>query len=197
MRLRNLVILVGLLATLASPGRAADANGDHAVRGVGVASCATFVAELERDGYEKFLFAGWLNGYLTAWNQLQPDTFEVASWQTLDTLAEYLRQNCENSPDRTFYAVAAAMLQRLMDQRLTTRSDTTTFQHGDNSTVLYQDVLERVKQQLEERRLLDDAAAAPADAVARALERYQGREGLAVTGLPDQATLHRLLMSTD
>ena len=169
-------------------------KGDHSIRGVGIASCEVFVNQLGNDRHEKFLFAGWLNGYITAWNQTKEDTFEVASWQTLDTLAEYLRKYCTDNPDKTFYSAVSAMVTRLMPYRLNERSDMIRFKNNNESVVIYQTVLQRVKDELEKGSFLKNSDRNSSEYISEALREYQKSKGIDDSGLPDQPTLHRMFL---
>ena len=64
--------IILLLFSFCAGSFAIDKNGKFAVKGVGNASCETFRKAIENNESQKYLFAGWLNGYITGQNQHWP-----------------------------------------------------------------------------------------------------------------------------
>lgn len=193
---RTLAALSLVLALGAAlPAQAADGDGRFVVKGVGVAPCATFVEKLGQPTYEKYLFAGWINGYLTAQNQLRGETYDLAPWQSLDTLAEYLRRYCADNPQVTVFDAVSAMADELMALRVAKASDQLRVDHGGESVMINRTVLDRVEERLVALGLLDAVKGTFDAETAKAIAAFQKQRGFPETGLPDQVTLHALLVN--
>ncbi len=71
--------LLGLaLMVTASSALAMDSKGNFGVKGFGLESCESYVTARSESGAAYFAFRSWLNGYLTAYNQLAASTYEIA-----------------------------------------------------------------------------------------------------------------------
>ena len=68
------------------------------------------------------LYGGYIGGYVTAFNQLRSDTFDVLAWQTVDTLTRMLASFCEKRPGSRFAAVLAHLAELLEPERITRKS---------------------------------------------------------------------------
>lgn len=192
MRQFSLMIGAAALAALvlpAAPGAAADANGRFAQEGPGRLTCAKGFPEAPQ-GEETRLLAAWLTGYVTAHNQLLPDTFDLTPWQTPASLLSLLKQYCDANPDDTVTKAAQALVSYLQDQRLTEEARPVLLGVSDEQVVLYDAVV------LQARTRLTEAGFAPGPSVedlADAVRDFQAANDLPVNGLLDQATLARLL----
>ncbi|HHM05695.1 MAG TPA: hypothetical protein ENJ19_08125 [Gammaproteobacteria bacterium] len=173
---------------------AADADGQFAIKGVGNATCRQYLAETSKSSPNSFLFAGWLNGYLTAQNQHLKNTFDVTSWETINTLANFLGAYCQNNLDRSFYLAAATMLNALYDQHVPALSKVLTVGKGRQQVRVYEEVLRRAQNKLAELGYLKGKADGRFGPGTRAaILAYQKKLKLEETGVPDQATLFKLL----
>lgn len=184
-----------LCLLLASPlVHAADKDGRFSIKGVGLATCEQYLAEAEKGTNFYFMFGGWLDGYLSAINQAAPQTYDVAPWQVTDLLAALIADHCKEHPKQRFFAVVNAMAGRLMDDRLQTHSDPIEAKAGDKTVKVYKEVMRRAQEALQTKGFYSstlDGLFGPN--TQKAFEAYQRKEGLEVTGLPDQLTLLRLL----
>jgi hypothetical protein len=188
------LISIAMLALLA-PGalQAMDAEGNFAIKGAGITSCAQYTQALEAESRELYLFAGWIDGYLSAVNQFQEETFDVAPWQTTELLARLLGEYCQRNPEAQFMLAVTQMLRSMFPARLQTSSEPVEMKSGDNTTFLYKAVLQRVQEALNERgyEVVADGAFGPQ--TQQALEAFQRENDVPVSGLPDQQTLMLLL----
>ena len=192
MNLRNLAILS--LMACCSPVAAVDEDREFAIKGLGLANCERFVEARNAQSREYFRFGGWINGYLSATNRYEGQTFDVAPWQSTGLLAGWLARFCENNPDVPFVRAMAMMVNALGKERLTTRSERVEARVGDATVHVYESVLRRVQERLSEEGHYEGAATGNFDNQTQdALERFQRDAGLEPTGLPDQATLAKLL----
>ena len=192
--LRHAVAAV-LAGMTAAPALAADENNHFAVRGAGIASCTQFLESREARSEQYFQFGGWMNGFLSAVNRYEDDTYDVVPWQSADSLASALANYCSQNPDQSFHGAMVLMIQTLRPDRLTHRSDMLTIEvDGSERPIrLYQASLEQVMARLGQAGYEVGTADSEFDDQDRqALADFQLAEGLPVTGLPDQATLLRL-----
>ncbi len=192
MRLHALLV-VSLLATCPL-AQGADANGQFAIKGAGLLSCKDFV-QARKDRTPQYLqFGGWMEGYLSATNRYEGDTFDLVPWQSSAVLATWLTSFCERNPEVQFVRAVAALANTLGPTRLTTRSEALGFEGGETTGYIYADTLRRAQQRLVDLGLLKGTVSGSLDEGTRAaLRRFQGASALDPTGLPDQATLAKLL----
>ncbi len=192
MALRTL--LACALLALTTAARAADEHDRFAVKDVGLSTCAQFVAAREAKSPEYFRFGGWLNGYLTAVNRYQPQTFDMAPWQSPGMLTAWLAQLCRKDPETPFVRAVTALANKLGADRLQTHSEMLTLTNGTQFTGIYEAVLRRVQQRLTALGYKGIEADGRFEPPTRAaLEAFQRDKALDPTGLPDPATLAKLL----
>ena len=174
--------------------QAADSKGQFAIKGVGNVACKQYIQESKERSHNAFLFAGWINGYLTAQNQHLADTFDVTSWETIHTLANYVGHYCEKNPDKSFYLAVATMLNAMFEKRIVGFSPVAVLGSGEDTLRIYKQTVQRAQQELAKQGMYKgkvDGEYGPE--MKGALETYQKKLNLKVSGLPDQATLHHLL----
>lgn len=190
---KNLISLA--ILGLFAPGllHAMDGEGDFAIKGAGVTSCAQYTKVLDAESSELYLFVGWIDGYLTGVNQFQRETFDVAPWQATQLLAQLLGQYCRRDPEAQFMFAATRMLQSMFPARLRTSSEIVEMESGADVAFLYKAVLQRVQEALVERGHEIDTDGAYGPQTQRALEAVQRENEINVSGLPDQQTLMLLL----
>lgn len=191
-------LLCGALAlALAWTGavQAADRNGKFAVKGAGVGSCERFLRAKEGKTSEYFLFGGWLDGYISAQNQVRKDTFDLVAWENTDILAGYLEAFCRKNPDTLFYQAVGAMAAALVPQRIEAASKPIEMDHEGRRLSIYRETLRRVQQRLQQEGLYQGAIdGLYGPGTRKALLGFQQRKGIAETGVPDHLTLYRMLI---
>jgi hypothetical protein len=196
MKLRVLLLTSALVAAASAPGhlRAADSSGHFALRGVGLATCEQFLQASEERQENILLAGGWLEGYMTAVNQLMPKTFDIAPWQNTDTILALVKHNCERNREQRFFAVVTAMIEFLAQNRLQEQSDRVLAEADGQRVMIYGQIMRDVQQRLIDKGLLQGNADGQFGAKTKAaLQEFQKKENIQVTGLPDQVTLWRLL----
>lgn len=196
MKMRVLLLTSALVAaaTAPAPVGAADSSGHFALRGVGLATCDQFLQAAEERQENVLLAGGWLEGYMTAVNQLIPETFDIAPWQNTDTILALVKHNCERNREQRFFAVVTAMVEFLAENRLKEQSDRVLAEADGQRVALYAEVMRDVQQTLIDRGLLEGNPDGQFGAKTKAaLQEFQKKENIQVTGLPDQVTLWRLL----
>lgn len=184
-----------LAATLMSlEAHAADSGGQFSVEGIGGSTCENFVTAKSESSNAYYAFLGWLDGYMTGINQYAPETYDITPWQSQNLLAALFEKFCAKNPGAKFFAVANKMIVELRDDRLRESSAPVIAKVGERSIRVYREILRRVQVLLKEGGHYKggiDGLFGPN--TRRALESYQKQVGSTVTGLPDQATLFKLL----
>jgi hypothetical protein len=176
-----------------APARAADDDGKFAVKGVGTTDCRRYTEARTKGGDEYLLYAGYIGGYVTAYNQLKGDNFDILPWHTVDTLTHMLASFCDRNPATRFSGALAMLTNLLKAERVKNASPLVTAGEGARAVTLYQESLRAAQARLAALGLLDGEPGGRLDPATRsALERFQVANGLPVTGLPDQRTLFLL-----
>lgn len=194
---RNLSPLI-FLATLvfSVPLPAADGNGLFAIRGAGLLTCEVFVRERSAKSDAYTMIGGWLDGYLTAINELSQDTFDIAPHESTELFTILINRHCAKNPTDTVYAVTNALLARLHDKRLKKASDYVDVRVGQKQIRLYRKTIVRIQQALSFHGFpITNYSGLWTQNTTTALASYQQSVGLKTTGFPDQVTLWHLLQS--
>ncbi len=191
--MRALAILTTAFLLWSVPGFAADRNGAFFSRGLGVATCQNYLDDKTGNTERYLYYRSWLNGYLTAYNQLTAETYDIAPDITIDQLAEGMAQICAANRDRPFWAAAIALTRGLQPQRQLVKPELQTVSAGGRSMTIARELLRRVQGALKQRGygvgVVDGLYGSN---TRQALEAFQRDQNLPVTGLPDQDTMARL-----
>ena len=173
--------------------QAADENNQFAIKGIGLSNCESFVEARKTQSPQYFQFGGWMNGYLSATNRYEKNTFDLVSWQSTGMLATSLATFCERNPEVQFVRAVALLVNTLGQDRLQSQSELIEAKVGETSVFIYRTTLQRAQERLAELRQLEGAPSGEFDAATQqALQRFQEEAALEVSGLPDQTTLARL-----
>lgn len=185
------VLLVGLVT--APLLRAGDTGGNFALKGAALKSCADFTTAWDGKSPDIALYGGWIEGYLTALNQFREATFDLAPWQTTETLLGMTRSVCDQSgPETQFMAAFWIVVRSLQPERLDAGSEATALTQGGQTVVLYAAVAGRIDARLSVLGYETGATSGFTPQTAQALMQFQADRGLPPTGLPDQKTLFEL-----
>jgi len=194
--LAMVLVLAMVLALVlpTGPALAADRNGEFSSRGLGILTCQRYLDD-RAGGTEAYAFyRSWLNGYLSAYNQFRPETFDISAGAPIEQLAEAVARICESEPERPFWAAASRLTRLLDDRRLTVKPELVNLTAGENTVTVTKAQVRRVQQALKDRGyqvgVVDGLYGGN---TRRALEAFQQSEALPVTGLPDAATVAKLL----
>jgi len=185
------LLLGGSLASLAF---GADTDGNYAIKGAGNTTCKDFLAARSERGQRYFLYGGWIEGFLSAANLYEQETFDIVPWQNTDVLASALATHCKGRERTPFHIAVSRVMQSQFPDRLKSRSSIVGMESGGQAVALYAEVLLRVQEKL---KGLGHYAAEPSgvddSATRAALRSFQVAKGIKATGLPDQVTLIYLL----
>jgi len=173
---------------------AADSDGNFSIKGAGLQSCTAFQEAFDSASPDLGVYVGWVEGYVTANNQTTDGVFDLVPWQDNNTVLRLLYLSCSAAPDETnIIAATTRMLRGLYPARLPEASEAVGYRRGDNVVVLFEEILRRAKLRLAELEYdLDPQEPGLTEQAELAFEAFQADQGIAVTGLPDQATLIRL-----
>jgi len=180
---------------LAGPVFAADSEGNFAIKGAGLQTCAAFLAAYEARSTDLGLYSGWIDGFLTGQNQYRDGVFDLASWETTQILLALTQSSCGQVPGETRFIDGFAQVMRLMRPNALTAQDTASVaQLGDSAVVLYDTVMIRMKTSLAAAGYYpgDVSNATFTSDTSNALRAFQTDKGIIDSGLPDQRTLYEL-----
>ncbi len=194
--LRVCVLLLSLVPAAAALG--ADAQGQFSVKSVGTATCKRFVEARGKADKEYALFAGYVGGYLSAYNQTTPGVFDVMPWQTMETLSGMLDNYCRRHAESNFAVAVTQLIKLLEADQLSRASGWVEAGNKQTKVKIYQETLRRAQAKLAALGHYGGKADGRFGADTRAaLEKYQAAKGLPKSGLPDQLTLVNLLLVQD
>jgi hypothetical protein len=190
---RALALVVLMLVSTVAHG--ADGRGMFSVKSVGTVNCQRYLDARKEQGKEYLLFAGYVSGHITAYNQLSPETFDILPWQSVETILGMLASFCDKNPDRNFAVAVIELIKILRPNRLKSTSELVEVRTQHGSIQIYRETLRRVQTQLVKLGHYQgsvDGEFGPK--TRRGLEQFQTAKGLKKTGLPDQQTLFSLLV---
>lgn len=189
-----------LIALMVVPGIAwpVDADGHYAVRGAGAHSCAVFVEAVESDRAATVVFVNWIDGYLSAHNRHEDDTFDASFLTNSNELAGLLYNLCQVEGGRRVDAALGELLHALAPARVRQQSDPVEIPRENPRVVLRAQTISLAQERLADAGYYEgsiDGVYGPQ--MASGLRRFQEAEGLPTTGMPDADTLLRLLVGRD
>ena len=186
-------VLTLAMAGVAPNLPAADKDGKFAALGAGIANCSRFIEARQARSNEYFLFGGWIDGYLSAQNQVQTDTYSLVPWQSVDLLASSLADYCREHPQEPFLRAVTTMAAALRPQRLEIASERIAVTVGQLKQDFFRETLRRMQERLAARGYFNGEVNGDfGKDSAAALGAFQRDQGINVTGFPDQLTLFRL-----
>ena len=189
--MRKQILVIAAALVTAAPAMAGDSKGDFRVKGYGLQSCQSFLAAKANDAPLYLASRSWVNGYVTAYNQLSRGTFDIAGPVPLDGLMNWLQSYCQQNPQHPFGLAVTTLTAALEPQKLAANPSP-----GDapNDPIAVRATVADIQKALKVKGFY----AGTVDGLfgggtQKALEAFQSAQGLTVTGQPDQATLVKLL----
>jgi len=104
-----------LLVSSASQGR--DFEGSYAAFGAGAKPCSIYLRAIERGGPEENFFIDWTIGYLSAFNVIMPETYNILGETEFTTSQLWLEERCQKFPRELFINAVARMTEVLYPTR--------------------------------------------------------------------------------
>lgn len=191
----NALTFSALVGTV-TPSFAAGIDGGYSVHGAGLMPCKLFVQARKARDDAYYNLAGWLDGYITARNQFQPDTYDATSFESTPLLLAIIDQHCRKKPKQLFFVVVNSLLTELSHNRIEKKSPLVRVEVAGRSALYYQAVLQRMQTRLKRLGYYHGAQQAGfGEGLRKALAAYQKAHGLPADGFPDQPTL--LTLFTD
>ena len=184
------------LLALTTHVQAADKDGKFAAKGAARKSCADFLTATEQRSSDFLLYAGWLEGYLTSFNQVQAKNYDISPWQTTEFLLMLLQKHCQSNPEIKYFDAANALIKSIFPIRLNEEGTIVKVQVGDAVGFHYEEILLRAKQRLKAMGFYKDEVDGKhfTNIDSKVFLAYQKKLGLKETGMPDQATLASLFL---
>jgi hypothetical protein len=188
-------IIVSLMITFSLTAFSADKEGKFAVKGAGKRDCSNFLEAANKRNTDLYLYGGWLEGYLSSYNQFQTTNYDIVPWQTTELMLTLLQRHCKNNPEVKFLSAVNSLIKTLYPIRLETENELVRIDVNGAQTYFYVDILKRAKERLKKLNYITgDVTDKFTEQDATAFEQYQKAVGLKVTGIPDQFTLTSLFL---
>jgi hypothetical protein len=198
MRGRDLWLhIAAILIMVAASGGSAAAgtkDGRFAVEDAGRTPCAAFVKAREKNSNDYARYLGFIEGYLTAANRYEPNTFDLTPWHNSAAFGLILDQHCRKNGSDNLVMAAQRLVIAMQPLRLADYSSIVAVGSGQREAQVYQTILKRAQWELSRRGLYrgqNDGKYSPA--MKTALEEFQRAVKLDPTGVPDTPTLWVLL----
>ena len=191
----GLGISIASLALLAAANAsAATIAGEFAVDGAGRASCTAFVDAKTRKLPAFDQFMSYVEGFLTAANRYETDTFDLTPWHTPGALALILEKYCKDNASDNLGVALVRLTNAIRPLRLTDTSAMMEVVDGANRAVLYVSVMKNAQAELGRKGLFRGQADGKFSPETKtALLAFQKQAKLPPSGVPDPATLWFLL----
>lgn len=195
--LRTLCLTTALtLAGLSA--QAADSQDRYAAHGLGRLPCERFVEICEKGSDQCRLTGTWIEGYLTAYNALQDNTFDILPWQQPELVAEGAFNLCRRNPKAALVEAVTEVVRVLHPRRIEAAAERTQIGEGRGAVFLYRQTVRELQERLIETGHLKGAAdGAFGPGTKGAVESFQRAVGIEPTGIPDQRTMIALLYGAE
>lgn len=189
----TLLFCIALL-TVASAANAGTKDGQFAVEEGGRVTCPSFLKASTAKNEAFHRYVGFVEGYLTAANRYEPNTFDLTPWHTPAALALILELHCKKHPSENLAMAAQRLVIAMVPLRLATYSEVLELGEADKKTYVYATILKRAQTVLIRKGLYRGQANGKFTPDFRAaLAQFQTLAKLEPTGIPDTATLWVLL----
>jgi hypothetical protein len=151
-------------------------------------------AALEKKAEASYLLAGWIQGYVAAYNKHIPETYDITPFESDALLLLMMRRHCDSNPDQRLLPVLDSILAFLHKDRIPKRSQIVRIDVDKQAVMLYVETIRKLQAELARRGHYDGAISGQfTEETKSGLGAYQTEAGIAPTGFPDQRTLWQLL----
>jgi hypothetical protein len=194
MKFQALLALAAGALLAATPAFAASAAGEFAAKGPGRATCAAFTDAKARGTPEYGQYIAFVEGYITAANRYEPETYDLAPWHNAGAFGAILEQHCKTNAADTLAVVALKLAGSFSPIRMLEASPLIEVKEGEARAVLYAAILKRAQAELKKKGMMSAEPDGVFNPETRAaLQTFQNQVKLPPTGVPDGATLWFLL----
>jgi hypothetical protein len=195
---RAFLLSLSFLVGAAPAALGADAKDHFQAHGLGRLTCKRALEACDAKKEDcQLVVPTWFEGYLTGFNALYQDTYDILSWQPPGLLADFTLKVCAKNPDKPMLEVANALIRDLLiPNRIKAQEDRMRIGDGQNAMALYRESIRDMQQRLVDLGFLKggvDGAFGPGTSAA--VEAFQKAAGLPSTGDPDVRTLIALFYS--
>lgn len=195
--MKKWILVAAIAATsLSTVSHAAEMDeNSFAVEGAGRMNCAAFnSARTDKSSAEYQRVIGFLEGYLSAANRYEPNTFDLTPWHNAAALDIILNSHCAEHQEDTLISVVLRMVNGLKPFRIARFSPMVEVGDETRRTYVYETILNRTQAALKTRGLYQGEETGSFTPELRdALKEFQRQSSLDATGIPDPATLWSLL----
>ncbi|TRD11604.1 peptidoglycan-binding protein [Erythrobacter insulae] len=190
-------IAAAAAAMAAMPGFAQAQAQDKrfAVEGPGILTCSDFLAAQEdKRSLEYQRFIGFAEGYLSAANLYEPNTFDLSPWHNAAAFDLILGTHCQQNESELITNVLQRMVSSFRPLRVAEFSPMLEVGNGEYRAFVYETILRRAQAALTQLGFYagpEDAQYSPA--LKDGFLKFQRARELLETGVPDPVTLWTLL----
>ena len=116
MRSRTTFVAIVLLAAMhGASGK--DVDGEFAVFSVGGKSCAEYLRARSGGGRAQHDFTTWVQGYLSAFNLIVPNTYDILGNRDFEKAVSWLDAHCSANRETPFVNATALLTINLFPER--------------------------------------------------------------------------------
>ncbi len=194
LKLTSLAICFGgflLTSSYVFPSGSNLAN-EFIVKGAGTKTCEDFTVLDASRNLRLGLYAGWVEGYLTAYNAFHADTYDITPFQSTKYLLILLEKHCKKNPNMSFLKSVRLMVHSLYPRRVQTRSPVLQINSTTHATSIYESILTEAKIHLRSVGYSMTNGLNFSHKDAKEVFRFQSTNGLEPTGVLDESTLSHL-----
>lgn len=187
-------LIVALLATLPPAAKAADAQGNYLVRGIGTEPCAAFLSGLAAKESSPRQIS-WLMGFASAHNKLDAQTFDIIPTSDGLDFVKVVGLMCKADGKQTLDMAANRAVEALKPMRLAVQTLPVTLNFQGGSAVIRSGALQMLQIALTQKKAYRGPIGGnPTPEFYKSLKDFQTKEGIAATGLPDIDTFVRAVL---
>lgn len=194
--MRNIIISVVVAAGLlgASSAMSATPDGRFAVEDTGRVTCANYMKARAAKSAQYAMMVSFIEGYLTAANRYEPDTFDLTPWHTTAATSIIVDDYCGRHGNDALAIVAQKLTVAFKPQRLQQFSPMVEISNGKAATGIYKSILERAQTSLKQKGLYNGPVSGEySPQLMASLLAFQKSNRLNPSGIPDAATVWKLL----
>ena len=104
--------------TLPPPTLAKDIDGEFIAFSVGTGSCKNYLAARQAGGSSFQTYKDWLSGYLSAFNLIVANTYDIVGKRRYKQLIRWVDRYCNKNQQQAFVNAAAQLTVKLFPSRL-------------------------------------------------------------------------------
>lgn len=188
-------IFLLLSLSISSYSFSADSKGKFAVKGAGSHTCSDFIQAANEKSTNYYLYGGWLEGFISSYNQFQSNNFDITPWQTTELMLVLLKRHCTKNTEVRFLTAVNTLIKTLFPIRLESENNFVKIQVSGSESYYYQEIVMRAKKRLKVLGYLQGEIKPVFDKTdVIAFSNYQKAIGINPSGIPDQQTLVSLFL---